>query len=335
MPAVSGGKIHTPAGDAPVIPAAAILIGAYIAWFGVHYWRDAVTTWPSDPVKDVLQGKGIPQPDRQQAVAGQVEQASPGYSGSVTGKAIADDIRRYVGKVRYRWGGASPSTGWDCSGAVSYALCHDLKLSIPGYEGGTFTGAAHGPNVAGYLAWDGAEKIPGPITTPAPGDLVCWGPNEHMGIAISATHMVSAEDPAQGTAVGEIAGFLAFPPVILRVKELQAYAGAGGGSGPAANKDTGKLLAAAHGWSPSQDPGQWDALDRLWDRESGWRTDATNPSSGAYGIPQALPGSKMSTVAANWKTSARTQITWGLLYIAARYGTPEKAWAHEQAQGWY
>ncbi|MDQ1690900.1 MAG: hypothetical protein QOD87_1008, partial [Pseudonocardiales bacterium] len=72
----------------------------------------------------------------------------------------------------------------------------------------------------------------------------------------------------------------------------------------------------------------------LWTKESGWRTDAANPS-GAYGIPQALPGSKMSAAGADWQTSASTQITWGLGYIAGVYGTPCAAWAHSQATNWY
>jgi cell wall-associated NlpC family hydrolase len=323
--------------DAPLIPVALVMLGGYLTWFGVHYWRDVRTKWPSDPIKDVLRGKGIPKPDREQPIAEQVAQSSPdgGFSGTVTGKAIAADAQKYVGVVRYDWGGANPSTGWDCSGLVNYVLCHDMKLSIPGNLGGTFTGDSHGPDVADYLKWDGAAKVLGPISTPSPGDLVCWGPNQHMGIAINETELVSAEDPANGTKVGKIAGFFPFPPVILRIKELQAYAGAGGGGTPQQNRNLAKLLTARLGWSPSQSPGQWEALDKLWERESAWKTDATNPTSGAYGIPQALPASKMGSAGANWKTSARTQILWGLGYIKARYGSPEKAWAHEEANGWY
>ena len=75
-------------------------------------------------------------------------------------------------------------------------------------------------------------------------------------------------------------------------------------------------------------------LDKLFNRESGWRTNARN-SSGAYGIPQALPGSKMASAGANWATDARTQIAWGLDYIKSRYGSPCGAWAHSQSSGWY
>lgn len=91
-----------------------------------------------------------------------------------------------------------------------------------------------------------------------------------------------------------------------------------------------KALLPEFGFASSQ----FSCLDALWGRESGWRVNAANPS-GAYGIPQALPGSKMSSAGPNWSTSATTQIKWGLGYIEARYGTPCGAWAHSEAQGWY
>ena len=75
------------------------------------------------------------------------------------------------------------------------------------------------------------------------------------------------------------------------------------------------------------DAGQWGCLDNLWNGESGWRYTAANSSSGAFGIPQALPGSKMGTVAGDWRTNPVTQIRWGLKYIKSSYGTPCSAWA--------
>ena len=80
---------------------------------------------------------------------------------------------------------------------------------------------------------------------------------------------------------------------------------------------------------------QMPCLDKLWTKESHWRVNAENQSSGAYGIPQALPGTKMAEVAADWKTNPVTQIKWGLGYIQRRYGTPCNAWAHSQETGWY
>ena len=79
----------------------------------------------------------------------------------------------------------------------------------------------------------------------------------------------------------------------------------------------------------------FDCLVALWSKESGWRVNAYNASSGAYGIPQALPGSKMATAGADWETNAATQIEWGLGYVQGRYGTPCGAWAHSQDVGWY
>lgn len=80
---------------------------------------------------------------------------------------------------------------------------------------------------------------------------------------------------------------------------------------------------------------QWRYLDALWARESGWNHLAENPSSGAYGIPQSLPASKMAVVGGDWRTNPETQIRWGLAYIAARYGSAQKAWEHSERVGWY
>jgi hypothetical protein len=89
-------------------------------------------------------------------------------------------------------------------------------------------------------------------------------------------------------------------------------------------------LVLRHGWSESQ----FGCLDRLWTRESGWRLTAHNPS-GAYGIPQALPGSKMALMGADWRTNPITQIRWGLYYIAGAYGTPCAALEHSYAYNYY
>jgi hypothetical protein len=90
-------------------------------------------------------------------------------------------------------------------------------------------------------------------------------------------------------------------------------------------------LLPSFGFDPKT---QFSCLDNIWSRESGWRTTAEN-ASGAYGIPQALPGSKMASAGPNWQTDATTQINWGLGYIKGRYGTPCDAWAFWQGNGWY
>jgi hypothetical protein len=80
---------------------------------------------------------------------------------------------------------------------------------------------------------------------------------------------------------------------------------------------------------------QFPCLNKLWSKESNWRHTASNPSSGAYGIPQALPGSKMGSAGSDWRSNPATQIKWGLGYIEGRYGSPCKAWSHSQSVGWY
>jgi resuscitation-promoting factor RpfB len=103
--------------------------------------------------------------------------------------------------------------------------------------------------------------------------------------------------------------------------------------------DPGSAQAIAQGLM-SQSPwdfsvsSQWGCLDSLWQVESGWNYLAEN-ASGAYGIPQALPGSKMASAGADWATDPTTQIKWGLGYIQGTYGQPCTAWEHEEADGWY
>ena len=89
-------------------------------------------------------------------------------------------------------------------------------------------------------------------------------------------------------------------------------------------------MLGSYGWSSSQ----FGCLQSLWNAESGWNVYASNPS-GAYGIPQALPGSKMASAGPDWQSNAATQIRWGLGYIKGLYGSPCGAWAHEEADGWY
>mgnify|MGYP000797397200 CR=1 FL=1 len=124
--------------------------------------------------------------------------------------------------------------------------------------------------------------------------------------------------------------------------------GAGGGSsstatcsagdqdGEKASVEEAKRIAKRKmkdmGWD---DGSQFECLDTIFTEESGWRWDATNPDSGAYGIPQSLPAEKMASAGQDWRTNAATQIDWGLKYIRDRYGTPCAAYAERRAKGWY
>jgi len=130
----------------------------------------------------------------------------------------------------------------------------------------------------------------------------------------------------------------------VAAQPLQGAGGTLGGAGAgttagvaAAPPDPGTAQSIAYnmlssfGWSPST---YFTCLNNIYTRESGWRYNAEN-ASGAYGIPQALPGSKMATAGADWMTNPATQIKWGLGYIQSRYGDPCSAWSFWQAHGYY
>ena len=110
-----------------------------------------------------------------------------------------------------------------------------------------------------------------------------------------------------------------------------AASASGDGTTPEGAQSIARSLLGSHGWADSE----FSCLQSLWNKESGWNYQAQNASSGAFGIPQALPGSKMSSVSADWATNPTAQITWGMQYIEGRYGTPCSAWAHSQSVGWY
>jgi flagellar biosynthesis GTPase FlhF len=96
-------------------------------------------------------------------------------------------------------------------------------------------------------------------------------------------------------------------------------------------KEIAMNLLADHGWKASQ----FSCLEKLWNKESRWKVNADNPSSTAYGIPQALPGNRMAAYGPDWRTNPVVQIKWGLDYIENTYGSPCNAWGHSQAKGWY
>lgn len=113
----------------------------------------------------------------------------------------------------------------------------------------------------------------------------------------------------------------------------QDLTGGGASATSGANQALGKKMMMAAGWGPDQ----WPMLKTLWNNESGWRTNALNPSSGAYGIPQALPAAKMESAGPDWLSNPATQIAWGLGYIQQRYGTPGMALAswNSRSPHWY
>ncbi|MFK0173420.1 phage tail tape measure protein [Streptomyces sp. NPDC090306] len=124
---------------------------------------------------------------------------------------------------------------------------------------------------------------------------------------------------------------------LVSVSELGGKAlsalGLGDSSASGSAQQFAQLALKSYGWGPAE----WPALKALWNGESGWRWNAENASSGAYGIPQALPASKMASAGSDWKTNADTQIKWGLSYIKSRYGSPSKAYSDWTARSphWY
>jgi hypothetical protein len=130
---------------------------------------------------------------------------------------------------------------------------------------------------------------------------------------------------------------------VAKQKQKQSSASGSGTSAPY----TGDIPASCNEFSGNRAIGcalmleagfkidQFPCLDKLFKRESGWNQRASNSSSGAYGIPQALPGSKMAKFGDDWKTNPATQIKWGLDYIEGRYSSPCGAWSHSESVGWY
>ena len=124
----------------------------------------------------------------------------------------------------------------------------------------------------------------------------------------------------------------------LRIAQSKQVTSRGGTSVRAATGTKAEYQAYAknlcintYGWTEND----FNCLVKLWERESNWNPNAHNKSSGAHGICQALPASKMASEGSDYMTNYKTQIRWGLKYIKNRYGTPANAWAHSQQKGWY
>jgi hypothetical protein len=150
--------------------------------------------------------------------------------------------------------------------------------------------------------------------------------------AVRRAHAVlAAKEAAARQAAQQAAARTAARPAPVQQAASQQPAST---TAPAASGSPQSIAAAmlgSFGWSSSQ----MSCLQPLWAGESGWSVTASNPSTGAYGIPQAMPGSKMASAGPDWQTNAATQIRWGLGYIKSTYGSPCAAWSHEQSAGWY
>ena len=146
---------------------------------------------------------------------------------------------------------------------------------------------------------------------------------EQAGHAAAQAQATRRADAAQAAA---LAAQAQSAPQPQQVSTVAAYAATSGSP-----EQIAEAMLRSFGWSLSQ----FACLDPLWAHESGWAVTADNPDTGAYGIPQALPGDKMASAGPDWQTDAVTQIRWGLTYIKDLYGSPCAAYAHEQETGWY
>lgn len=187
--------------------------------------------------------------------------------------------------------------------------------------------------IGGYLMWFAVHYWKG---RRADGGVL-W-PTDPIKSALSGVPIgttTASQTPAEATLAADVSA-------------IQSDTGSGssvngsltpsGGGTPSRNQSLAKMLAISMGHSDWTTGQQWADWVKLWDRESGWSQTAKNPSSGAYGIPQALPATKMPAAAQPppvGTSNPQAQITWGITYIAQRYGSPSAAWAHEVANNWY
>jgi hypothetical protein len=144
----------------------------------------------------------------------------------------------------------------------------------------------------------------------------------------AAARRAAARQAAANAAAAQVAPAQTAP---AQTAAAQTSASSGSAQPSGSAQQIALEMLGSFGWSSSQ----FSCLVSLWNRESGWNAYASNPSSGAYGIPQALPGSKMASAGADWASNPATQIRWGLGYIQSLYGSPCAAWDHSQAVGWY
>ncbi|MDQ2726828.1 MAG: NlpC/P60 family protein [Actinomycetota bacterium] len=222
----------------------------------------------------------------------------------------------------YVWAGAGPAT-FDCSGLTMMAF-HQIGMSF-----------VHNA----YAQYEATKQDAVSANALQPGDLVFFGPTEagihHVGISVGGNQFIDAPD------TGSVVRFDTLGPgwdYFGATNPLALFSSAGGPSNGTTADPGG--LDAYHAFAmalcgATWDPTQYAFLVLLWNQESGWNPTSTNSSSGAFGIPQALPAAKMASAGSDWATDPYTQILWGVGYIQGRYGSPAAAWAHEMAFGWY
>ncbi len=256
-------------------------------------------------------------------VAGLPRMIVEGLKGIVAGAGGGERVsaalrfaRAQVGKP-YLWGGVGPS-GFDCTGILS-AIQNVIQGRNP-YQRVFSTHSFAGGNAPdGWVRGLRAPYMIG-ITHAGVG---------HAGGTLNGVNVESAG--GVGVRMGKSARG-AFNPMFSSWYGFRpSIAASATGKSPAAAKAAAREMLGRWGWGQNQ----WPSLERLWTRESGWRWNADNPTSDAYGIPQALPGSKMASAGKDWRTNPVTQIRWGLGYIKGRYGSPAGAMSFWNRHNWY
>jgi cell wall-associated NlpC family hydrolase len=256
---------------------------------------------------------------------------------STQARTVVGWAEQQLGKP-YQYAAAGPDS-FDCSGLTMDALAQAGITVIHNANAQWLQTKAHSVAenqlAAGDLVFfagsDGTLTAPGHvgiyvgngeiIDAPFTGARVRFDPLTSIGGYVGATDPYAAGPapgatvPAGGISMPVFTGGVQAPAAPATLNQYQSFANA--------------LATATWG------PGQFPYLNLLWQRESGWNPAATNPVSGAFGIPQALPAVKMSSAGLDWATDPYTQIIWGIDYIRATYGTPQAAWAHETAFNWY
>jgi cell wall-associated NlpC family hydrolase len=253
---------------------------------------------------------------------------------STQARTVLSWAEQQLGKP-YVYAAAGPDS-FDCSGLTMDALAQAGITVIHNANAQWLQTKAHSVaenqlapgDLVFFAGSDGTLTAPGHvgiyvgngeiIDAPYTGARVRFDPLASIGGYVGATDPYAATPVGGGTVLGggiSVPVFAAGAPASAAVNLYQSFA---------------STLATAT-WGP----GQFPYLDLLWERESGWNPAATNPVSGAFGIPQALPAMKMASAGLDWATDPYTQIIWGIDYIRATYGTPQAAWAHETTYGWY
>jgi cell wall-associated NlpC family hydrolase len=249
-------------------------------------------------------------------------------SAATAARTVVGWAEQQLGKP-YQWAAAGPGS-FDCSGLTMDALAQ-AGIAV-----------THNANAQ----WRQTMADPVPENRLAAGDLVFFAGADgtltapgHVGIYVGDGEIIDA--PFTGAKVRfdpltSIGGYVGATDPYASAPAAGAAAPVPFGAAPATPATLNQYQSYARTLVASMwGPGQFGYLNLLWERESGWNPAATNPVSGAFGIPQALPATKMASAGLDWATNPYTQIIWGIGYIRAAYGTPQAAWAHELAYGWY